>query len=333
MSRIFRANDHDLRHSMLKAVVLSAFVGALALTARAAQGGPALPDMTQLPAMNGIEPKSAAAFWNSWKLVTVRFRQDNGEQRFIYANDVAWAAIEAGKATFPDGSMFGKIAFTTQADPAFPSSLETQRFSRIQLMLKNSREFPATKGWSYALYVTKTPQANDDNAVRTACHACHAIVGDRDFIFSRPTFFEKKADSSEAAASFENKFAVVPVGLLSRFSQRIVEYFGVMTPEVRYLAMPLFTGSLDESIGPVVEAVRKSGIAHLLTDDDHRQFLFAKPLVSTQECGPTLVEVTLNALGRAEIDDSSGAKPVLRTGSVCKSAITWAAKPLPAPLR
>jgi hypothetical protein len=33
--------------------------------------------------VNGINPKKIDRFWEDWHLVTVRYRKDNGEQRFV----------------------------------------------------------------------------------------------------------------------------------------------------------------------------------------------------------------------------------------------------------
>ena len=49
--------------------------------------------------MNGLQLKDYPDFETKWHLVTVRYRKDTGEQRFTYANDIAWTAMNAG----PDG--------------------------------------------------------------------------------------------------------------------------------------------------------------------------------------------------------------------------------------
>src|SRR4051812_12390292 len=52
-----------------------------------------LPSLKGLRPMDGIDIARYDGFWNDWKLVSVRYRKDNGEQRFIYANPVAWESM------------------------------------------------------------------------------------------------------------------------------------------------------------------------------------------------------------------------------------------------
>lgn len=46
-------------------------------------------------AMNGISLEQYRDFWQSWHLVTVRYRSDVGEQRFVYANDLAYEGLKS----------------------------------------------------------------------------------------------------------------------------------------------------------------------------------------------------------------------------------------------
>ena len=87
-----------------------------------------LPDLRSLRPMNGIDPAPLDEFWNDWNLVTTRYREDNGEQRFIYANDLAYNAMKEGKVSFPDGSALAKLGFKTIVDPQFPNSREPVDF-------------------------------------------------------------------------------------------------------------------------------------------------------------------------------------------------------------
>ena len=59
-----------------------------------------LPDLTSLRPMNGIDPADYDKFWENWSLVTTRYREDNGEQRFIYANDIGYQAMREGVLKF-----------------------------------------------------------------------------------------------------------------------------------------------------------------------------------------------------------------------------------------
>ena len=75
-----------------------------------------IPSLKKLRVMNGINPAPYDQFWSRWKLITTRYRKDNGEQRFVYANAIAYEAMKKGSLNFPRGSVFGKLAFFTLQD-------------------------------------------------------------------------------------------------------------------------------------------------------------------------------------------------------------------------
>jgi len=52
-------------------------------------------------AMNGYNLNDYAEFYKKWHLVTVRYRTDSFEQRFTYANDLAWKTLQTGKTDYP----------------------------------------------------------------------------------------------------------------------------------------------------------------------------------------------------------------------------------------
>jgi hypothetical protein len=300
-----------------------------------AKGPEQLPDLTQMPAMNGIDPKTAAAFWDTWHQVTVRFRQDSGEQRFIYANDIAWAALNRGSATMPDGAMFGKVAFTTTMDPAFPNSVEPKVPTRIQLMRKDSRRYPQANGWGYALYLVKHATKVDDEAVvATACHACHALVADRDYIFSSPVFLPRARQEKEPSSPrFLDQFKPVPAAALPTFSRGVAAFFQVQGP-LYYLRMPLFSGSLDESINPLLAATRVTGHTYLLADEEHRHFLLVKSQAPSGDCPARAAVIHIKFLGQSSLISDHGAlQAMLREGQSCQGPIAWSVQPLPDPLK
>src|SRR6185436_10160179 len=110
---------------MLASMILAC--GALqALALTPAHSATKLPDLRKLGVSDGVSFSEAAEFWSRWKLVNVRYRYDNKEQRFVYANPSAWKALESGKTSFPEGAMFAKVAFATEEDPLFPVSAESR---------------------------------------------------------------------------------------------------------------------------------------------------------------------------------------------------------------
>ncbi|MFZ3229207.1 MAG: cytochrome P460 family protein [Pseudobdellovibrio sp.] len=135
--------------------------------------------------MNDIKLLQYGDFTRDWKLVTVRYRQDSHEMRITYANTIAWNSMKTGSTNFPEGSVFAKVGFKSGVDPAFSSSIVPSGARRFQLMVKDSKKYPETDGWGYALFQSNGELFEGDvKSVTTACHTCHKLVPERNFIFS-----------------------------------------------------------------------------------------------------------------------------------------------------
>ncbi|MGZ3743153.1 MAG: cytochrome P460 family protein, partial [Pseudobdellovibrionaceae bacterium] len=144
------------------------------------------PEETGAEQMNGIVFKNYIGFEKKYKLVTVRYRTDSGEQRFVYANDIAFKALQKGSTNYPDGAVFAKIGVATKDDPAFLSSKVPGGPQRIQLMVRNKKKYKETGGWGYALFSPRGHTFSNDLQVETkACYACHQLVPDRGQVFSQ----------------------------------------------------------------------------------------------------------------------------------------------------
>lgn len=249
-----------------------------------------LPDLRKMRMLDGIQVGRYQGFWNDWKLVTVRFRKDNGEQRFIYANPVAWKAIRSGRSSYPDGAMFGKVAFAVGDDPSFPNSLEPRSFARIQLMRKDSRAYPGTDGWGYALIVNQAPPSQlSDRETATTCHACHGMVPERNYVFSRPSFLDHAAFVTHQPAEFKARFKDQNVAVLTAFERHALSH--VLRNEsvaslglIRSASMDLFAGSVNESIGILSRYATEDRKVYALWDARHEQFAIARPLPPSAKC-------------------------------------------------
>jgi hypothetical protein len=137
--------------------------------------------------MNDIKISEYGEVAKSWNLVTVRYRTDTNEMRFTYANDIAFNALKKGLTPLPEGSVFSKIGFKSGLDPAFESSVVPSGARRFQYMVKNSKKYFETNGWGYALFNSDGQLYETDIPTQTrACHACHAVVSERDYVFSEP---------------------------------------------------------------------------------------------------------------------------------------------------
>jgi hypothetical protein len=253
-----------------------------------------LPDLTRYRAFDGIELRRYERFWEYWKLVTVRFRADNGEQRFVFANPIAWRAMRSRSAVYPDGAMFGKVAFAAGEDPSFPNSREPRGFTRIQLMRKDSRAYPQTDGWGYAL-LTGAPGGapyGEESTTVTACHACHRLVPERNYVFSTPSFLgDGYAPNVTQSVAFKTRFADQDVASLSSFQRDALNRVGYRygDPEwgarqIRSLSLDLFPGSVNESVGPLSWFASEENTVYALWDERHGQFAVALPLPPTSRC-------------------------------------------------
>jgi hypothetical protein len=253
-----------------------------------------LPDLTRYRAFDSIELRRYQRFWEHWKLVTVRYRADNGEQRFVFANPIAWRAMRLRSSVYPDGAMFGKVAFAAGEDPSFPNSREPRQFTRIQLMRKDSRAYPETDGWGYALLTAAPGGApyGEERSTVTACHACHRLVPERNFVFSTPSFLgDGHAPSVTQSVAFKARFADQNVASLSAFQRDALNRVGYRhgdseesSRQIRALTLDLFPGSVNESVGPLSWFASEENLIYALWDEPHGQFAVALPLPPTSAC-------------------------------------------------
>lgn len=285
-----------------------------------------LPDLRREHLFDGLNLPAYAKFWEDWRLVTVRFRRDNGEQRFVYANPAAIEAMRSRAKVYPDGAMFGKVAFEVGSDASFPNSEEPRRFTRIQLMKKDSKRYKDSDGWGYAIYTAGSgvPYAAERTTV-TACHACHRLVPERDFVFSSPSFMGNgHVPSAMYSPSFKSRFKDQEVARLTAFQRSaLARVTGgdslPIPPAVRSLALDLFIGSVNESVGALSRFASEDGRVYALWDDQHRQFAIARPLPATRACRTrTRFAITVGAPASLPRDGASpGGSPAVRTGYTC----------------
>jgi hypothetical protein len=325
-------------------------VGALlAFALQGAVSAATLIDLKKSAVFDGIDPKEAAEFWNRWHLLTVRYRNDAGEQRFIYANDVAWKAVRSGALTFPNGSMLGKIAFFTRDDPSFPVSVEPSTVSRIQLMKKDSKAYPDTGGWGYAIYPGESDPASagksgatrdiqelggppagpgSERAIVTACFGCHVAVASRDYVFSRPALFrESQARLLPAPDGFDTRFHQAKFDELTSLGKKAIRWAaGTPAPLVEVASMHVFSGTLHEALAPLARYAARDGVPYLLVDELTQQYLVAAPQGAASGCkNPVRVAIRNLALNptflaaHPEVHDGV----VYELGQVCSGVNTW----------
>jgi hypothetical protein len=158
--------------------------------------------------MDNIDFQKYRNFEKKWKLITVRYRKDTEEMRFIYANAIAYKNILNMDKEFSNGAVFGKIGIKTLPDTLFESSVIPNGARRYQFMVKNKSKYKKHHGWGYALFNEKGTIFNGEHPEDqiNACSACHEIAKDRDFIFSTQMNLSGKHDEikSNSPFKFEN---------------------------------------------------------------------------------------------------------------------------------
>ena len=239
--------------------------------------------------MNGICFKSYAAFQEKWKLVTVRFRTDTGEQRFTYANPAAYKVLIAGKIDYPDGAVFAKIGIMTREDPDFTSSKVPGGAKRIQFMVHNAARYASTGGWGYALFDPHGKQlvADPPDEQARACDACHQAVKHRGYVFSQPMNLSSGDGAGMTGALFDTAIpeGTGPASHLTFVDRGVSDLPVTLSAQlppgmhsVRFLESSIrehvFNGTLDE-IRPTLikEAVRAKLPAVLLSKDERLYIL------------------------------------------------------------
>jgi hypothetical protein len=237
--------------------------------------------------MNGIYFDKQKDFTKNWHLVTVRYRQDSGEQRFVYANDLAFKALSKLKPDFPDGAMFAKAAFMTEDDPSFTSSKVPSVTKRFQFMLKGKKKYANSNGWGYALFDDQGNLFNEDMKAKTqACIACHQIVPERDYVFSRPMFQPynsiSKLTSGEGSSKIV-KFEIQRAKQAPAALSSLILAFDIYNSLVGPLRDTAFSGTLDEVIPLLSEKSKKSEApSALIVNADN--FSLVIPNAASKKC-------------------------------------------------
>ena len=248
------------------------------------------------PVMNGIRYLDYTDFFG-WDLVTVRYRQDNNEQRFTYANKLAWESLQKKTTDYPDGSVFIKVGYIGQPDPAFTSSVVPSGLRRVQIMVRNKEKYKTTDGWGYALFkFDGTTMAGDPTVKAEACAACHRIVPDRGYVFSQPIekkpvfnqdtsfltsknswYKNQKNENLKKIISFEEKsVSSLPDDILMR--TLLPKDFKKIRMVKSNLTSNFFVGSFNEIIPSLVREVHETGLPAAMLENGNKKFSLVYPL-------------------------------------------------------
>ncbi|GGC75304.1 cytochrome P460 family protein [Chelatococcus reniformis] len=122
--------------------------------------------------------------YRRWQLIApAQEAEPLNELRAVLGNATAIEAYQKGTLPFPDGTVLAKLAWKHVQSPDFASASIPGAATTVQIMVKDSKKYPATGGWGFGRFVDGKPV---DAAQHETCFACHeALVKDRDFVFTR----------------------------------------------------------------------------------------------------------------------------------------------------
>jgi hypothetical protein len=169
--------------AVVAAAALLAAGGAAAL--RAQVGGN---DKYSLKSPGGIAFSDFRGY-EGWSVVSSARTEE--VLKVIVAN---WAMVEAYKEgvpgngkPFPQGSMIVKLQWSPKKSTEAPFAVDVPDvFKQVFVMEKDSKRFPKTGGWGYAVYnydAAANKFSADPTALQDCGHTCHVAVKAKDYIF------------------------------------------------------------------------------------------------------------------------------------------------------
>lgn len=146
-------------------------------------GQTAIPVSQVKPSLNGIQYITG---YENWQAISTTDRFDNGTLRVVFANDIAVQAIKNKHTNpWPDGSIFAKVAWEQLIDST--GSTHAGEFKQVEFMIKDAKQYAATKGWGWARWKTdKFVPYGKTVLFATECVNCHKPLKNEDFVFTEP---------------------------------------------------------------------------------------------------------------------------------------------------
>ena len=96
------------------------------------------------------------------------------------------AGVPGGGQVFPEGSKIAKLQWRFKKDTEAPFAVDVPyEFVQAFLMEKDSKRFPKTGGWGYAVfnYAAATGKFTADPSPADCGNTCHVAVKAKDYIF------------------------------------------------------------------------------------------------------------------------------------------------------
>lgn len=183
------------RRTLLLGLGLIATVGFAAVHARSSAGaaGPQAAVVTseekyKLSVPNGLAFSDFKGY-EGWSVVAVS--QTDKLLKVEVANplmiDAYRSGIPGNGKPFPDGSKIAKIEWKPKKSTEAPFDVNIPlALQDVFFIEKDSKRFPATKGWAYAQfnYDPATDKFTPDGSGASCGFACHTLVASKDYIFT-----------------------------------------------------------------------------------------------------------------------------------------------------
>ena len=161
---------------------------AIAATVTLAGAAAYAQDKYSLKSPGGIEFSDFKGY-EDWAVISSARQED--VLKVIVGNPTIIKAFKAGVPgngqPFPDGAKMAKLQWKPKKSTDAPFVVDVpDTFSQAFMMEKDSKRFPNSGGWGYAVfnYDTKTDKFTPDAASLADCgHACHTVVKAKDYVF------------------------------------------------------------------------------------------------------------------------------------------------------
>lgn len=274
--------------------------------------------------MIGYHLEDFGNFAESWKMVTVRYREDSGEMRVTYANPIAAKAMaeKKDKYDYPDGSVFAKIGIITERDPLFASSIVPSGARRFQFMIRDKKKYAETDGWGYVLFNSQGLTYPGDVHLNTqACHACHKVAASRDFVFSeqaafnsQKNIFKEMKEQKDALEKAKETLADSFVDRDKKDLPKLVAKYVKKSDGIRFYEGPVreatFPGTVDEIVPMlVVESVRTEKPAVFLSRTE-KEFSLVNTVKSAAKCMDSMKPYYVRLYQTLQVPTYRGSKEV-----------------------
>ncbi len=274
--------------------------------------------------MLGYHLEDFGQFAETWKMVTVRYREDSGEMRVTYANPIAAKAMaeKKDKYDYPDGSIFAKIGIKTERDPLFASSIVPSGARRFQFMIRDKKKYADTDGWGYVLFGSLgLTFPGDIQANVQACHACHKVAASRDYVFSeqagfnsQKNIFKEMKQQREALEKAQQNMADAFQNREKKDIPKLIKKYLKKSNDLRFYEGPVreatFPGTVDEIVPMlVIESIRAEKPALFLSQSE-KEFSLVSAAKSVQKCDDPLKPYFINLYQTLQIPAFRGSKEV-----------------------